>query len=444
MKKALVLALMIFGMSSLAKAQTIITDESMTHDGTTVTVSFNIDTDVKGIPSRRKEVIMPYIYNGKDTLWMDVVEVYGKGRYKRERQENHINGDKDWELADNQTLKGDIYEYEDQVPLKRWMKSANLAIKRQLVGCACEKDQDDENIAEGVALFEEPQMPARRTPEYVLNDVGRAWDFGQDELEIIFKVSKIEIDSTVFDNEVTFGKILAAVDKIFSNPNYKMDRIEVAGYASPEGRPDFNKWLGENRAKALINYIIGQRPQYNLTMADFKIVNGEENWVGLRRVLLESNMPERDTVVAIIDNDQLTGEQKKWRIKTLDEKRVWKKMLDEIYPHLRSSRYLAVYYDSTDDKAVDVINAANAMIREGKYAEAYDYVKPVSDDMRAYNTVGVALMMQGQFEEAMPWFVKALEGNCPTAQQNIDAINAEYAYEAEQRAAIEEYLSKYE
>ena len=75
---------------------------------------------------------------------------------------------------------------------------------------------------------------------------------------------------------------------------------------------------------------------------------------------------------------------------------------------------------------------------------SYDYVKPVSDDMRAYNTVGVALMMQGQFEEAMPWFVKALEGNCPTAQQNIDAINAEYAYEAEQRAAIEEYLSKYE
>ena len=444
MKKALVLALMIFGMSSLAKAQTVITDESMTHDGTTVTVSFNIDTDVKGIPSRRKEVIMPYIYNGKDTLWMDVVEVYGKGRYKRERQENHINGDKDWELADNQTLKGDIYVYEDQVPLKRWMKSANLSIKRQLVGCACEKDQDDENIAEGVALFEEPQMPARRTPEYVLNDVGRTWDFGQDELEIIFKVSKIEIDSSVFNNEVTFGKILEAVDKIFSNPNYKMDRIEVAGYASPEGRPAFNKWLGENRAKALINYIIEQRPQYNLTMSDFKIVNGEENWVGLRRVLLDSNMPERDTVVAIIDNSELTGEQKKWRIKTLNDKKVWKQMLDEIYPHLRSARYLAVYYDSTDDKAVDVINAANAMIREGRYAEAYEHVKPVSDDMRAYNTVGVALMMQGQFEEAMPWFVKALEGNCPTAQQNIDAITAEYAYEAEQRAAIEEYLSKYE
>ena len=244
MKKALVLALMIFGMSSLAKAQTVITDESMTHDGTTVTVSFNIDTDVKGIPSRRKEVIMPYIYNGKDTLWMDVVEVYGKGRYKRERQENHINGDKDWELADNQTLKGDIYVYEDQVPLKRWMKSANLSIKRQLVGCACEKDQDDENIAEGVALFEEPQMPARRTPAYALNEVGKTWDFGQDELEIIFKVSKIEIDSTVFNNEVTFGKILEAVDKIYTNPNY------IKSHYGEEIFKRFDLWLAHYANKA--------------------------------------------------------------------------------------------------------------------------------------------------------------------------------------------------
>ena len=49
-------------------------------------MSFDIDTDVKGIPSRRKEVIIPYIYNGKDTVYLDAVEVYGKGRYKRERE----------------------------------------------------------------------------------------------------------------------------------------------------------------------------------------------------------------------------------------------------------------------------------------------------------------------------------------------------------------------
>lgn len=444
MKKVLTTAVLVLGMSVMALAQTVISNESLTHDGTDVTVSFDVDTDVRDLPSNRKEVIMPYIYNGKDTLWLDVMEVYGKGRYKRERQVNHIEGDKDWELGENQVMKGEIYRYTSQVPLKRWMKSANLGIRRQLVGCACEQELAEENLAEGIALFEEPQMPARRIPEYVLVDASREWDFGQDELEIIFKVSKIEIDSSVFNNEVTFGKILAAVDKIHSNPHYKIDKIEVAGYASPEGRPAFNTWLGENRAKALINYIIEHRPEYNLTMDDFRIRNGEENWVGLRRVVAASEIENKDRVLEIIDDGNIPSELKKDKIKWIDHGKTWKKMLDEIYPHLRCARYLAVYYDSTNDEAVDIINQANALIREGKYAEAYEHVKPVEDDMRAFNTVGVTFMMQGEFEEAMKWFEKALDGNCPSAQNNIDAINAEYEYEAGQRAAIEEYLKKYE
>lgn len=444
MKKLFAAVMMMFGAVLLSDAQTVISNESLTHDGTNVTVTFDIDTDVKDLPSNRKEVIMPYIYNGKDTIYMDVVEIYGKGRYKRERQVNAIEGDKDWELGDNQTLKGEVYHYRDQIPLKRWMNPANLGIRRQLVGCACEKEWGEENITEGVPLFEEPALPARRIPEYVLVDASRAWDFGQDELEIIFKVSKIEIDSSVFNNEITFGKILAAVDKIFSNPYYKIDKIEVAGYASPEGRPAFNKWLGENRAKALIDYIIEHRPQYNLTRDNFRIRNGEENWVGLRRVVAASDLEHKERVLQIIDDENIPGELKKDKIRWIDRAKTWKQMLKDIYPHLRCARYLAVYYDSTNDEAVDIINQANQLIREGKYAEAYEHVKPVDNDMRAYNTVGVALMMQGEFEKAMPWFEKALETNTPSAQQNIDAINAEYEFEAQQKQLLEEYLKKYE
>ena len=444
MKKSIIIALAIFGMSVIAGAQSRITDQSLVHDGKDAIVTFKIETDDNSIPSKRKEVIMPYIYNGKDTIYMDVVEIYGKGRYKRERQVNAIEGDKDWELGDNQTLKGEVYHYRDQIPLKRWMNPANLGIRRQLVGCACEKEWGEENITEGVPLFEEPALPARRIPEYVLVDASRAWDFGQDELEIIFKVSKIEIDSSVFNNEVIFGKILAAVDKIFSNPYYKIDKIEVAGYASPEGRPAFNKWLGENRAKALIDYIIEHRPQYNLTRDNFRIRNGEENWAGLRRVVAASDLEQKERVLQIIDDESIPGELKKNKIKWIDRAKTWKLMLEDIYPHLRCARYLAVYYDSTNDEAVDIINQANQMIREGKYAEAYEHIKPVDNDMRAYNTVGVALMMQGEFEKAMPWFEKAIEGNCASAQQNIDAINAEYEFEAQQKQLLEEYLKKYE
>ena len=444
MKKSIILSAIMLVFSTMMNAQTVISSQSLVEDGERVVVSFEVETDVKSIPANRKEIIMPFIYNAKDTLWLETLEVYGKGRFKREMQENHLAGEKDWQLSENQVIKGDVDHYISSVPLKRWMKSTNLGIKRQMVGCNCENELADQTLAEGVALFEEPMLPARRIPAtFTLADATRQWDFGRDELEIIFKVSKIEIDSTVFNNEVTFGKILSAIDKIFANPKYKVDKIEIAGYASPEGRRSFNNWLAENRAKALINYIIEHRPQYNLTEDSFRLRNGEENWPGLRRHVLASDIAEKDQIVEIIDMD-LPDEEKKLKLKALDKGKVWKKMLKEVYPHLRCARYLAVFYDSTQDEAVDMINLANQMIREGDYKSAYETVEPYGDDLRAYNTIGTALMMQGRFEEALPWLQKAVESNTASAQENIDLINAELEYEAQKKAEIEEYLKRFE
>ena len=444
MKKAIITAIAIFGMSVIAAAQSRITNQTVVHDGKDAIVTFSIETDENTIPSNRKEIIMPYIYNGKDTVWLETVEVYGKNRYKREKQENHLDGNKGWDLGEGQIHKGEAYNYRDTAPLKRWMAPVNLGIRREIVGCACEEELADEKNLASATLFEEPPVEPRRIPkDFAVADATKEWDFGQDELEIIFKVSKIEIDSTVFNNEVTFGKILAAVDKIYSNPKFRVDKIEIAGYASPEGRQSFNKWLGENRAKALIDYIIESRPQYNLTQNHFRLRNGEENWAGLRRHLLASSIEEKAQVVEIMDMD-LPDEEKKLKIKAIDKGKVWKKMLKEVYPHLRCARYLAVYYESAQDDAVDVINQANQMIREGKYAEAYELALPYGDDFRAYNTVGVALMMQGEFEKALPWLEKALKEDSKEAQGNIDAINAELKYEEMKRMEREAYLKKFE
>lgn len=444
MKKSIIFSVIMLAYAAAVNAQTVISSQSLVEDGERVVVSFEVETDVKSIPANRKEIIMPFIYNAKDTLWLETLEVYGKGRYKREMQENRLAGDKEWQLDQKQVLKGDVYHYVSSVPLKRWMKSTDLGIKRQMVGCNCENEMADQTLAEGVALFEEPMMPARRIPTtFTLADATREWDFGRDELEIIFKLAKYEIDSTVFNNEVTFGKILNAIDKIFANPKYQVDKIEIAGYASPEGKRGLNKWLAENRAKALIDYIIKERPQYNLTADSFRLRNGVENWPGLRRLVLASDIEEKDQVVEIIDMD-LPDEEKKLKIKAIDNRKVWNKMIRDVYPHLRCARYLAVYYDSTQDDAVDMINLANQMIREGKYAEAYQTVEPYADDLRAYNTIGTALMLQGRFEEALPWLYKAVDNNTPSAAQNIDLIEAELEYEAMKKAEIEEYLKRYE
>ena len=343
MRKLIISLMFLMSVNVVSRAQTRVFDENISSDKDSVTVTFKVDSN-KGVPSRYKEIIMPYIFNGKDTLWFDVLEVYGKGRFKRERQEKYYSGDRDWELSDNQTLAKTVYAYESKVPVKRWMKSAAFGLKRHLTGCNCEKDFTDDVILASAQLYEEPVVEKPVVVETPVKKPMIRMDFGKDEMEIVFKVSKIEIDSTVFDNEVTFGKILASIDKIYSDSLYRVERIEVAGYASPEGPPDFNDWLGINRAKALIDYIIKQRPQYGLTEDNFVIRNGEENWEGLRRVLAQSDMPEKDAVIAIIDNEDISNESKKLMIEKIDYGWVWHKMLKQIYPRLRCARYLSIYY----------------------------------------------------------------------------------------------------
>ena len=84
------------------------------------------------------------------------------------------------------------------------------------------------------------------------------------------------------------------------------------------------------------------------------------------------------------------------------------------------------------------------MVAEGQYAAAYEALEPYDDDFRAYNTIGVTLMMQGEFEKALPWFEKALENESKEAQVNIDAIKAELKYEEIKRKEREDYLKKFE
>lgn len=447
MKKAIIFILTVFGMSMIAGAQSKIVNESLSHDGRTAIVTFDIESGENNIPSNRKEVIMPYIYNGKDTVWLETVEIYGKNRLKREAQEAYLAKDPTWaakQVLSETSLKGMTKSYRATTPVKIWMQPANLGIRREIVGCACEEGMDDQHVT-SAQLFQEPPVEPRIIPEdYYLVEPTRQWDFGQDELEIIFKVSKIEIDSSVFNNEVTFGKILAAVDKIYANPNFKVDQIEIAGYASPEGSVRFNKWLGENRAKALIDYIISSRPQYGLTRDNFKMRNGEENWEGLRRLTLASDMAQqdKDEAVRVIDS-KLEPEPKKAALKALDAGRVYRTMLERVYPHLRCARYLAVYYDSSDDKAVEAVNRANAMIREGRNLEALEELEPYAGDFRTFNARGVALMRTGKFEEALTWLQKALQNDIFDAQKNIDIIMAQIKYEELKRIERQKYIESF-
>lgn len=445
MKRAILTTAAFLATSIGLQAQSKIENQLLQYNDTRAIVTFDLHTENNNIPSNRKEVIKPYLYNGKDTVWLDAVEVYGKNRIKRERQENALKGERGWELKENQTVKGITYSYSSETKVKRWMTPAHLGIKREIVGCSqCNDGMADETVASQQMYFEPAKVERRIPAEFAIADVSDRIVLEDDRYKVIFKVGKIDIDHNIFNNAESFENILGAIDKIYTYKDFKVEKIEITGHASPEGTQYRNKWLGENRAKALINYIIQQRPQYNLTPDNFQIVNGEENWAGLRSMTLESQMSdeEKKKIIDIIDSDK--GAARKLDLRALDGGRTFQKMLKEVYPHLRTALYLTVYYGNSDSRAVENINLANSLIRKGEYAKALETVAPYSEDFRAYNTYAVALMMNKEFEKALPYLEKAKAEGHELAEKNRMYINAELQWELEKNRERDEYIRRFE
>lgn len=445
MKRAILITAAFLTISIGLEAQSKIENQLLQYNDTRAIVTFDLQTENNNIPSNRKEVIKPYLYNGKDTVWLDAVEVYGKNRIKRERQENTLKGDKGWELKENQTVKGITYSYSSETKVKRWMTPAHLGIKREIVGCAqCNDGMADETVASQQMYFEPAKVERRVPAEFALADVSDKIVLEDDKYKVIFKVGKIDIDHSIFNNAESFENILGAIDKIYTYKDFKVEKIEITGHASPEGTQYRNKWLGENRAKALIGYIIQQRPQYNLNPDNFQVVNGEENWAGLRSMTLQSQMSdgEKKKIIDIIDSDR--GAARKLDLRALDGGRTFQKMLKEVYPHLRTALYLTVYYGNSDSRAVENINLANSLIRKGEYVKALETVAPYSEDFRAYNTYAVALMMNKEFEKALTYLEKAKAEGHELAEKNRMYINAELQWELEKNREREEYIKRFE
>ena len=97
-------------------------------------------------------------------------------------------------------------------------------------------------------------------------------------------------------------------------------------------------------------------------------------------------------------------------------------MLKEFYPGLRNACYVSVYYDVLGDKAADAVNAANGLIRAGKYSEALEMLLEYRKDDRTFNSIGVCYMMLEDEDEAIGWFEKALQAGHVEAEGNLKQL----------------------
>lgn len=384
-----------------------------------VEVTFDVTSGEQTLKNNTKMVLTPFLHKGADTLWLDSFEVFGSVKYKRERQEQALNGNKGWTLSSNQIMEGDSYSFTASTPYQSWMNGATLSVDRRVLGCGCDCYDGVEDLAEGVKPYDPPtQLLAEvesSVDHYQVVDTHKHYLFEGEGMQVIFPVSQTKLYLDRYNNQQTLDEIIKAIEAIERCDEQQLNNIEMVGFASPEGTLKFNTELGDGRANALREYI--QREMPHLKDEQFYIINGVENWDGLRRMVAESDMKDKDAVLNIIDTE--SGEKRKRALKQLNWGTTYYYMLKNFYPQLRMACYVAVYYDEMADVASADINQANQMIRQNQPAEALEILKKHEADSRAWNSIGAAMTLLERADEAIYWFEKAIEAGSAEAAENI-------------------------
>ena len=403
----------------VAFAQVNYDSKRVTYNKQNVEVTFDVTSGEQTLKRNTKMVLTPFLHKGADTLWLESFEVFGAVKYKRERQEQALAGNKGWTLASNQIMEGDSYSFSTSTPYESWMNGATLSVDRRVLGCGCDCYDGVEDLAESVKPYDPPtQLLAEVEPSvdhYKVVDTHKHYLFEGEGMQVIYPVSQTRLYLDRYNNQQTLDEIIKAIKAIEECDEQQLNNIEMVGFASPEGTLKFNTELGEGRANSLRKYIQSEMP--HLKDEQFYIINGVENWDGLRRMVAESDMKDKDAVLNIIDTE--SGEKRKRALKQLNGGTTYYYMLKNFYPQLRMACYVAVYYDELADVASEDINRANEMIRQNQPDQALETLMKHKEDSRAWNSIGAAMVMLERTDEAIYWLEMAIEAGSEEAQENI-------------------------
>ena len=186
------------------------------------------------------------------------------------------------------------------IPFEPWMKDAYLNVRKEVMGCCRPGRLLSAIPLFGAVTLEKLPVPYQITPHisYVQPKVEPVKSREMScEAFLDFVVSKTDIKPDYMNNPTELKKISSMLAEVKNDTAITIRGISVIGYASPEGSVLFNKQLSEGRAKALVNYLL---PRFPFSKELYKVEYGGENWEGLRKMVAESDMAEKDGILHII------------------------------------------------------------------------------------------------------------------------------------------------
>jgi Tfp pilus assembly protein PilF/outer membrane protein OmpA-like peptidoglycan-associated protein len=234
--------------------------------------------------------------------------------------------------------------------------------------------------------------------------------------------------------------------------NKAINKIEVAGYASPDGNMELNTQLADARQEKAQKYLAKQLKKAKVN-AEIESNVTAEDWAGFQKAMEASNIQDKELVLRVLGM-YTDPEEREAQIKNLSA--VYKTIADEILPALRRSRLILTTdligksddeiaaLAKNDPRALNVDELLYAATLTQEAAEKINIYTKTAElfpaDYRAYNNIGMVYFIQGEVANARRSFAKALQ----LAPNNPDVnYNAGISAMAENDLAqAEQYLGK--
>ena len=412
-------------------------------DSTKVRVAFSLAETDRNVGSNYAVLASPYLAGTKgDTLWLNPSVFRGKKNKRYSERAAYYNR----ETADpntgnymlNETAQYDVVLNRNETPWL-WSDKVSLGVEREKQGC-CDQEALP-HISKGSFVYIPEFHPAlphvekstgkagelkeknpvlRHISEYRPYDRTRILQKEKGALIVHFPVDKAVIDRSFRNNAATLDRIVEITRQVAADTSSSLKKIQIVGSASFEGPQGHNEQLAAQRAEALKEYIL---ENVGIGSPLFECNNGGEAWADFRYEVTQNSFDGKDDVLRIIDTEK-DPDRREAAIKSLNARRTYTYIKNNLLHDQRNSGYIQIYYDYADDKAAPTINQASTLISQGKYGEALALLRKVENDRRAYNALGVAYYMTGNKTLGMEYMRKAAnEGNAQAAG-NIRQLEA--------------------
>lgn len=477
-----ILAILLMGGSMAAHAQEGESNnidfevKNFTQEGDFLQIDIDFDFRSIKLSSRDQLILTPVIKNNNKELVLNPLLINGKIRHKvylRQKkfgtlEDQYENG---IEVVKKAKHASQIVSYSTVVHFDEWMQKSSLYLQESnCPGCGKAAINQERLLANNPTL-EIPTPVIQETFEPVFSFVIPAADSiktgnRQGSAYLKFHVSKSAIDPSLSNNAAELDKIHTTLKQLINDRNVSIKNISITGFASIEGRFDFNKRLSEQRAKSLQTYI---QQRYNLPRSLFNISWVGEDWEGLITLIENGNMEMKQEVLAIIGGtDVFDGREK--QLMELSQGQPYRFMLDQYFPLLRKVNYVIDYtlpeFSLEDSKQIikthpdqlsrkelflladsygkgssefneilgialalypnDMItrqNAAASYAMQGKYDRAEQLALQSGGSSDALNNLGAIYLLQGKIDEAENLLLKGKQAGNKEALYNLNELN---------------------